>query len=488
MVKKRRWLLAAAVLPLILAACTSTAGRPGPGTGTTGTAAGSGSAGPGGLRAVRHVWVIELENQGYAQSFGTPSADPYLATTLPRTGALLENYYAIGHSSAANYIAQVSGQAPDIATQIDCPLWTPFPGQVIAGPYRQVLGEGCVYPAAVPLGSQLSAAGRSWAAYLQDMGNDPGRDRTVATARGPACGHPATWAVDHTQKAEKGDQYAARHDGFTFFASVTASQAFCAAHILSFRPLPGDLARAAATPAFSFIAPDLCNDGHDAPCVTGAPGGLAQADAFLSQWVPTMPNLNSAVYHASFYPCTADNACRGPEPWGVSWITAMFLHGGWDHILGNMLFLAIFGKNVEDAFGPLLYLGFYFAGGFAAMMLQTAMTLLFGTAAEARVPELGASGAIAAVLGAYFLLYPGSRIRTWIFPVFLVRIPAWVFLGAWFLYQLIEASFGLFSASANGGGVAFFAHVGGFVFGLVVTWLLARAGQVAPQELERSIA
>ena len=164
----------------------------------------------------------------------------------------------------------------------------------------------------------------------------------------------------------------------------------------------------------------------------------------------------------------------------------MFLHG-WDHIPGNMLFLAIFGKNVEDAFGPLLYLGFYFAGGFAAMMLQTAMTLLFGTAAEARVPELGASGAIAAVLGAYFLLYPGSRIRTWIFPIFLLRIPAWIFLGVWFLYQLIEASLGLFSASANGGSVAFSAHVGGFVFGLVVTWLLARAGQVAPQELERTI-
>ena len=139
---------------------------------------------------------------------------------------------------------------------------------------------------------------------------------------------------------------------------------------------------------------------------------------------------------------------------------------------------------VEDAFGSLGYLVFYFA----AMMLQTAMTLLFGTAAEARVPELGASGAIAAVLGAYFLLYPGSRIRTWIFPIFLVRIPAWIFLGVWFLYQLIEASFGLFSASANGGGVAFLAHAGGFVFGLVVTWLPARAGQVAPQELERSIA
>ena len=108
------------------------------------------------------------------------------------------------------------------------------------------------------------------------MGNDPGRDQTVATARGPACGHPATRAADHTQKAEKGDQYAARHDRFTFFASVTANPDFCAAHILSFRPLPGDLARAATTPAFSFIAPDLCNDGHDAPCVTGAPGGWSR--------------------------------------------------------------------------------------------------------------------------------------------------------------------------------------------------------------------
>jgi membrane associated rhomboid family serine protease len=161
----------------------------------------------------------------------------------------------------------------------------------------------------------------------------------------------------------------------------------------------------------------------------------------------------------------------------------MFLHGGWDHILGNMLFLAIFGKNVEDAFGPVRYLIFYFAGGFVAMLTQSGITLLFGTAADARVPELGASGAIAAVLGAYYLLYPGSRVLTYIVPVFLVRIPAWIFLGLWFLYQLIEANFGLFSASANGGGVAFFAHVGGFVFGLVATRALSGAGRIDAQQV-----
>jgi membrane associated rhomboid family serine protease len=145
-----------------------------------------------------------------------------------------------------------------------------------------------------------------------------------------------------------------------------------------------------------------------------------------------------------------------------------------------MLFLAVFGKNVEDAFGPIRYVAFYFAGGFVATMTQTAMTLLFGTVAEARVPNLGASGAIAAVLGAFFVLYPNSTVRGLVV-VFPVQLSAWFFLGAWFLYQLIEANFGLFGAAANGGGVAFFAHVGGFVFGAIVARILVGAGRVAPQ-------
>jgi membrane associated rhomboid family serine protease len=194
-----------------------------------------------------------------------------------------------------------------------------------------------------------------------------------------------------------------------------------------------------------------------------------------------LPNLQSAVFHASFYPCTVDHACRGPESWGVSWVTAMFLHGSWGHILGNMLFLAVFGKNVEDAFGHLRYLAFYFAGGFVAMMTQTLRTLAFGSAAEGRIPNLGASGAIAAVLGAYFVLYPNSNVFG-LAIVFPVRVSAWFFLGFWFLYQLYEANFGLLGASANGGGTAFFAHVGGFLFGVVVALVLAGAGRVAPQD------
>jgi membrane associated rhomboid family serine protease len=190
-----------------------------------------------------------------------------------------------------------------------------------------------------------------------------------------------------------------------------------------------------------------------------------------------LPHLNSSIYHASFYPCTVDGSCHGPEPWEVSWITSMFMHGSWDHILGNMLFLAIFGKNVEDAFGSLRYLVFYFAGGLAATVVQTAATLLVGSAADARVPNLGASGAIAAVLGAFFILYPGTQV-TGLLGIFPVRVSAYVFLGLWFLYQLFEANFGIFSASAHGGGVAFFAHVGGFLFGLLVTVALTGSGRV----------
>ena len=113
-------------------------------------------------------------------------------------------------------------------------------------------------------------------------------------------------------------------------------------------------------------------------------------------------------------------------------------------------------------------------------MTQTAVTLLFGTALESRVPNLGASGAIAAVLGAYFVLYPRSRVFGLAF-VFPITVSAMFFLGFWFLYQLFEANFGLFGAKANGGGVAFFAHVGGFLFGVVVALFLSSVGRVAPQ-------
>ena len=214
---------------------------------------------------------------------------------------------------------------------------------------------------------------------------------------------------------------------------------------------------------------------------------VALIAANVAVWlIYELPNLNASIEHASFYPCTVDGSCDGPEPVWISWVTSMFLHGSWDHILGNMLFLAVFGKNVEDRLGRLPYLLFYFAGGLAATVTQTAMTLLAGTAADAQTPNLGASGAIAAVLGAYFILFPGAQIRGLI-GFWPVTLSAWFFLGFWFLYQLFEANFGIFESSAHGGGVAFFAHVGGFVFGALVAKGLVASGRLRDDPAPRRV-
>jgi hypothetical protein len=165
------------------------------------------------------------------------------------------------------------------------------------------------------LGNQLSAKKLSWKAYLEDMGNDPSRDKTVNTPEGPACGHPATGAVDLTQHATKTDQYAVRHEGFMYFRSVTENEKYCEAHLLSLRPLKSDLSAASKTSAFSWITPNLCDDGHDSPCVTGVPGGLKQIDAFLEKWVPVI--MASPAYKQggliliTFDEGSTDTACCG---------------------------------------------------------------------------------------------------------------------------------------------------------------------------------
>jgi membrane associated rhomboid family serine protease len=153
----------------------------------------------------------------------------------------------------------------------------------------------------------------------------------------------------------------------------------------------------------------------------------------------------------------------------------MFMHGGWIHIIGNMLFLWIFGNNVEDALGRVRFLLWYLVAGIAAIALQTFVTLQFSSAAGASIPNIGASGAIAGVLGAYILLLPSARVLSAIFLgffFFMQEIPAIFFLGFWFLFQLWEGGFSVLHPEA-GGGVAFFAHIGGFVFGMLTVYLFA---------------
>jgi hypothetical protein len=159
----------------------------------------------------------------------------------------------------------------------------------------------------------------------------------------------------------------------------------------------------------------------------------------------------------------------------------MFMHASWEHILGNMLFLWIFGNNVEDALGHVRYLFWYLAAGVAAIAAQTAVTLAVGTIADKSIPNIGASGAIAGVLGAYFVLLPRARVLTLIFfGIILIReIPAVWFLGIWILLQLWSGGLSLLSPQ-SGGGTAFFAHIGGFVFGIATVRLLAKRRPEAP--------
>jgi membrane associated rhomboid family serine protease len=157
------------------------------------------------------------------------------------------------------------------------------------------------------------------------------------------------------------------------------------------------------------------------------------------------------------------------DPWRfVPLVTANFLHGGWLHIIGNMWFLGVFGDNVEDRLGHFRFLLFYLLCGAASMLVQGAVL------PTSAVPAIGASGAIAGVLGAYLVLYPGARVRTLVF-IFLVDLPAVVFLGLWFLAQLLNGTASLSpGAGVAASGVAWWAHVGGFVVGMGLCVLLRK--------------
>jgi len=186
-----------------------------------------------------------------------------------------------------------------------------------------------------------------------------------------------------------------------------------------------------------------------------------------------LPNLDSSVTQLAYQPCEVNSSCPAGsavgQGWEVTWFTSMFMHGSWLHIIGNMLFLWIFGNNIEDAMGRLRFLAFYLLAGIAATTAQTVVTLWAGTNADAAVPNLGASGAVSGVLGAYLVLLPTAKVLTLLL-YFLVEVPAFLFLGFWFGFQLWEGGFSLVNPQA-GGGVAFFAHVGGFVFGLLTVRL-----------------
>jgi membrane associated rhomboid family serine protease len=195
--------------------------------------------------------------------------------------------------------------------------------------------------------------------------------------------------------------------------------------------------------------------------------GAAQLDHFILDYA-LVPCEYTA--HCALYPGT-------PTPFWLTLFTSMFLHGGWAHLLGNMLFLWVFGSHIERSMGHLRYLAFYLLCGLGASALEIA------TAANSNVPGLGASGAISGVLAAYLLLYPTSTVSTLLpisYIVIPIRLPAWLMIVGWFLLQLGYGIASLSStAGADLGGVAYWAHVGGFVTGATLIWLFQRPDYVS---------
>lgn len=203
-------------------------------------------------------------------------------------------------------------------------------------------------------------------------------------------------------------------------------------------------------------------------------GGLSELDRFFFEWgtipacVADLTGLDPKVA-----PQTLDAICERSNNTLASPLTSMFMHAGWLHLLGNMLFLWIFGDNVEEGMGHLRYLIFYLVCGLGASMVHVLVNV------DDLIPSIGASGAIAGVMGAYLVLYPRATVAV-IFPFFLIfwaaHVPAVLLIGVWFLMQVFSGVASIGGDVVGGGGVAFFAHIGGFVVGLLLVHLFRRRG------------
>jgi len=263
------------------------------------------------LPPIRHVFTIILENQTYDSTFGAMPPAPYLAQAVAGHGALLQQYYATSHYSLGNYLSLISGEAVTHATQDDCATSSDHPElstnyvDIMArgmAPNSQVIGDGCIYPASTKtIADQLVAAGFTWHGYMEDLGNDSTRETAP-------CGQPigGIGSPDNTQSAQVPpnyknggsqpvtDQYAAKHNPFVYFHSLLDSGS-CKDNVTALgtpqnSPLVKALQSIATTPNYSWITPNLCNDGHDTPCkAPHSPVGVhvyEPEDAFLKTWIP----------------------------------------------------------------------------------------------------------------------------------------------------------------------------------------------------------
>ena len=257
------------------------------------------------LPPVKHVFMIVLADQGFNEAFGESSAAPYLAKTLRGQGELLTNYYAVAQGDLANEIALISGQGPTPQTAANCPDYTEIsPGTASAE--SQVTGSGCVYPSAtLTLPGQLAAAGKTWKAYVEGIGNG-------GAGQPSTCRHPALGSPDANQAPLPGDAYETWRNPFVYFDSLTGG-AECAQDDVGIEQLQPDLQAASSTPSLSYIVPSACHDGSEKPCEPGQPAGLAAAEPFLKTVVPEI-EASPAYKEGGLIAITSDQAPQtGPN-------------------------------------------------------------------------------------------------------------------------------------------------------------------------------
>ncbi len=254
------------------------------------------------LPPVKHVFLIVLADQAYAQTFGPESPAPYIAHTLEHQGELLVRFYGVAHEELADEVALISGLGPTPQTAADCPTFSDIvPGQ--ANSKGQYTGQGCIYPKeAQTVGEQLTAKGLTWKVYAEGLGDvsggaaAPGASESSGSGapKAIACWHPEFGAADPTSQVPQGDPFATFRDPFTYFDGVLHSPE-CTHDDVGIEGLAGDLKSAKSTPALSYVVPDLCHDGRPTPCAPGAPSGLPAAETFLRRVVPEI--LASPAYH-----------------------------------------------------------------------------------------------------------------------------------------------------------------------------------------------
>jgi phosphatidylinositol-3-phosphatase len=245
---------------------------------TTGTSATDTTTSP--TPQAGHVFVIALTTSSYGAAFGPGSVAHYLNHKLRRKGVLLRGYRTLGGSELPDYLAMVSGQAPNSDTRTGCATYAEFSGSATAASDGQVRGPGCVYPDTVlTVADQVTAAGKQWRAYLADM-DDP-------------CVHANSNTADDVALPGAGSEYDTRHNPFIYFHSLL-DLGGCQSNDVGLTELTKDLRKAKRTPTYAFIAPGLCDEPSVGPCPDGTPAGLAGEDAFLKRWVPAI--LASAAY------------------------------------------------------------------------------------------------------------------------------------------------------------------------------------------------